>query len=314
MIWKVFQNCPLQVSSVQEDELWIIDEASRLPQPIIDHILKTWCESNRWPVLLFLGDLRQVGAIGRGNLRSSSMFAQCVDELPLYGSQRSKDNELLKILDAIKDAPPSQSVLEALQADGRVLTERWDDNLAPMLFPAGPGTHPTCLTVTNEGADTVNTAVLSHLARCQPGATYVDVFDQHRRVYKLLLFRGARVMITLNKDVGKLLMNGQVAVVVSILDEFVVLQFADGSTAALPLTRVWQKNQKLVRAFSLAGGYAMTIHKSQGLTLPKAIVYWDSPHVQEGLGYTALSRVRCLKDITFIGSLRKAYFRPTCFE
>ena len=152
--------------------------------------------------------------------------------------------------------------------------------------------------------------MLARLARSRPGAVEVPALSHDNRRGRLLLFPGARVMITQNKSLAKQLMNGQVAVVVEIRDRFVVPLLPDGATAALPLSRTGKRAARH-EAFALAGGYAMTIHKSQGLTLPRAVIYWDSGTVQEGLGYTALSRVRRLSDLSFIGAPLCVYFKPT---
>jgi ATP-dependent exoDNAse (exonuclease V) alpha subunit len=116
-------------------------------------------------------------------------------------------------------------------------------------------------------------------------------------------------MITLNKNISKGLVNGQIAIVILISAMTLVLQLPNGAQCSLPLTRN-RRGRQLREAFSAAGGYAMTIHKSQGLTLKSVCIYWDSRRCQPGLGYTALSRVRCFADISFVGIPTTKHFQP----
>ena len=54
----------------------------------------------------------------------------------------------------------------------------------------------------------------------------------------------------------------------------------------------------------------MTIHKAQGMSLAAAVVYFDSPHAQPGLGYTAVSRMTTAENLRFVGAPTIQHFRP----
>ena len=45
--------------------------------------------------------------------------------------------------------------------------------------------------------------------------------------------------------------------------------------------------------------WAITVHKGQGLTLPKVVIDLGKKEYNSGLSFVALSRVRALKDILF---------------
>ena len=53
------------------------------------------------------------------------------------------------------------------------------------------------------------------------------------------------------------------------------------------------------KQFPLSLAYTVTIHKSQGLTLPLAVIDIGSKEFSSGLTYVALSRVKNLNDIKF---------------
>ena len=146
----------------------------------------------------------------------------------------------------------------------------------------------------------------------------------------LLLARGMRVMLTKNIDVPAGLSNGSIGEVVGILffseenatddnatlrNEIptVLVQFRDykgPSVEGLGLERVypisaytatWSKGGESLsrRMLPLQPAYGCTIHKSQGQTLNKIMINLGPREFSGGLTYTALTRVRSLKDLAF---------------
>ena len=144
----------------------------------------------------------------------------------------------------------------------------------------------------------------------------------------LLLARGMRVMLTKNIDVPAGLSNGSIGEVVGILffseenatDDnatlrkeipTVLVQFRDykgpsveGWERVYPIsayTATWSKGGESLsrRMLPLQPAYGCTIHKSQGQTLNKIMINLGPREFSGGLTYTALTRVRSLKDLAF---------------
>ena len=70
----------------------------------------------------------------------------------------------------------------------------------------------------------------------------------------------------------------------------------------VPSTIRWQsrgRKQCLHTQFPLRVAYAVTIHKSQRMTLSKAIVELGNYDFIRGLTFVAISRVRGIEDIVF---------------
>ena len=122
----------------------------------------------------------------------------------------------------------------------------------------------------------------------------------------LRLKRGAMVMFTVNKNATETsstkFVNGQVGMVEEILDGTVVVRLATGERLAVERF-TWRydsqdENSAAFVQFPLRLAWAMTIHKSQGLTLDSA--YLDIRAAREpGQAYVAVSRVRTLAGLNF---------------
>ena len=67
-------------------------------------------------------------------------------------------------------------------------------------------------------------------------------------------------------------------------------------------------------AFPITGSAAQTIHKSQGLTLPKAVISVGEKEFNLGLSYVAFSRVRKFTDFAIINNITKHRFLKNTTE
>ncbi|KAK3916898.1 ATP-dependent DNA helicase PIF6 [Frankliniella fusca] len=87
-------------------------------------------------------------------------------------------------------------------------------------------------------------------------------------------------------------------------DSFYGPTLEDGS---IPITRIMKSwsvsNIYCTRyQFPLTLAYAITVHKSQGLTLSKCVLHLDNPEIMAGIFYVAMSRVRAKSDLMISGS------------
>jgi hypothetical protein len=75
----------------------------------------------------------------------------------------------------------------------------------------------------------------------------------------------------------------------------------------VPSIARWQKdNQNCSRKqFPLRLAYAISIHKSQGMTLNKAVLELGERDFCRGLSFVAISRVRTLVDLAFVRKIGK---------
>ena len=133
------------------------------------------------------------------------------------------------------------------------------------------------------------------------------------------LAHSARVMLTSNLWVDVGLVNGAMGTVQAIcyrtggppdlpiaimvrFDSYSGPTFPDGTVPITPLRRCWSSSgggqcSRLQLPLKLA--WAVTIHKSQGLTLDKVVVDVGKREFSTGLTFVACSRVRQLQDLLF---------------
>lgn len=126
---------------------------------------------------------------------------------------------------------------------------------------------------------------------------------------------GAQVMVTWNVQVAVPvpgggagdttninLPNGMRGVVVRFGD-YPIVRFRSGRELAIPLTTVVNEESKppmSVTFMPLKLAYAITIHKSQGMTLDAVVMDLGDNIFQDGQAYTALSRARSLDSVRIV--------------
>lgn len=128
-----------------------------------------------------------------------------------------------------------------------------------------------------------------------------DLEDSTGFLAELVLWRGARVMVTSNISVTRGLVNGAIGRVREIyLDAreiMVELESRPGIMERVtPETRESARSGYARNQFPLRLAYALTIHKAQGLTLPR-VVFDLAGIFCSGQAYVAMSRVKRLEDL-----------------
>ena len=121
---------------------------------------------------------------------------------------------------------------------------------------------------------------------------------------------GAQVVMTWNYSQSEGLVNGSRGVVLKVTSDGPVVRFVNGlETLISPFTFICEDNPKMWASFvPLKLAYALTIHKSQGMTLDAAVIDIGRTVFAYGQAYVALSRVRSL-DCLQVLDIRKTSFK-----
>lgn len=140
---------------------------------------------------------------------------------------------------------------------------------------------------------------------------------------ELYIAIGAKVMLTTNLWTENGLVNGSWGVISDIswlegqdpsknMPSVLLVKFEgyeggdfpncpSGTVPILPLCRdfIYKNNTCTRKMFPLRLAYALTVHKSRGLTLPKVVLDLNQKEFALGLAYVAISRVKKLSGVLF---------------
>ena len=223
----------------------------------------------------------------------------------LTEQHRTEDPEFLEILTAMRAGTISKAHIDRLieTSVGEV--------------------KPTRLYTHNRDVDHMNTHMLARIDEpevvyhmTESGVPFVVKMLKRSCLSpeRLVLKVGAVVMFTRNKfdeDTGEAVyVNGTIGTVIQFhYDGFPVVQTVAGDVIIVRQAE-WSieegpKKVGLIRQFPLRLAWAVTVHKSQGMSLDEATM--DLSHSFEyGQGYVALSRVRSLKGLHLEGMNKRA--------
>ncbi|WP_316805406.1 HRDC domain-containing protein [Pedobacter nototheniae] len=304
-------------------DLLIIDEISMVRADLIDfidHSLRTVKASSRpfgGVQVLMIGDLYQLSPIAHDAwhiLRTYYSSPYFFDSLVLRSIQittfqldkvyRQSDPLFLDILNGIRENTLSQALLEELNKRyDPGLDQVWKDEYVTLT------THNHLVTQINqECLDKLSGEVYLHQAVIS-GDFPKDAYPVDE---VLQLKVGAQVMFIKNDSSGKKqFYNGKAAKILAINSDSVQVQFIDDASVLEVIPEEWQNlkynlnqdenkidevNTGTFSQYPFKLAWAITVHKSQGLTFDQAIVDVSSSFTH-GQAYVALSRCRSLEGL-----------------
>jgi hypothetical protein len=312
-------------------ELLVIDEISMVRADVmdaIDTILRSVRRNHSMPFggvqLLCIGDLYQLPPVAQNQewsllqeyYASPFFFDSMVirEQMPLLIELnkifRQKEDSFVRLLNKVRN--------NAMDADD---FEDLHMRYKPGFRPALEEKYIT-LTSHNNQADGINTRELEQLYT-SPFTYNADVsedFPPHMYPAEaaLLLKEGAQVMFLKNDTIQKRYFNGKIAVVKSLEEDNIIVE-ADGFEINVS-KETWENTRYTVNKtdgkleqemlgtftqFPLRLAWAITIHKSQGLTFEKVMIDAGSAF-SSGQVYVALSRCTSLDGIVLLSKIPSA--------
>jgi ATP-dependent DNA helicase PIF1 len=120
---------------------------------------------------------------------------------------------------------------------------------------------------------------------------------------------GAQVVLTWNVCQDDGLINGSRGVIIDFDINGPVVRFVNGQERTIEYTKIIdQDDPTLAISFMpIKLAYALTIHKSQGMTLDAVVLDLGDSIFEYGQAYTAISRVRNLASIKIVDVKRKSF-------
>ena len=272
-------------SRLRKYDLFIIDEASQIDDPIAERLRMAFAELPHHWLLIVAADYRQLQPMEGGRV----MLNWCLEMKYYYLTQvhRTNDPALKEFLKTVRTQQPSRDYLldfwRPRTMSRNLQVAVWESGL----LQKRRGKHFMWLCVTNAGADRINRAALalcgvteSDLEKGYPG-------DPNCKAGKIFIKAGIWLRLTRNLDKARGFVNGALAQVLEVLaeDETGVSVFtAKLSTGALVLVHpIRAKGQTFLPC---SYGYATTIRRAQGSSLDLGALYFDHKFpADRGYGY-----------------------------
>ncbi|NLZ95847.1 MAG: AAA family ATPase [Bacteroidales bacterium] len=326
-----------QQQVLRELELLVIDEISMVRADVldaIDTVLRHYRRRDNVPFggvqVIFIGDMFQLSPVAkRDELQILRSFYEGVhffnshvmQQIPLVYIElnkvfRQKNADFIQILDEVRRNQLTPESIAKLHSAYN-----------PDFVPKKGDTYVT-LTTHNNKADLINSAELkkikgkSHLF----SATITGSFPRggYPVETELELKKGAKVMFVKNDtEMPRRFYNGKIGEITFIDEEYVMVTCPGDKDAIYVEPMTWEnmtykvnKNtteleEKLTGSFTqmpLRHAWAITIHKSQGLTFDKAIIDAGAAFAP-GQVYVALSRCRTLEGIVLKSKINENSLR-----
>lgn len=298
---------------IEKTDILIIDEISMLHDfrfDMIDEVCRR-VRKNDHPFggiqVILSGDFFQLPPINRNGSRqggfvvNSEVWQELDPKICYINEQhRQNDDELLEILDAMRASDLRRRHVEVLLSR---VGQEMDDDL-----------DITELHTINKDVDRINDAKLDSLGgdvveytRTSTGsASYVESLSRSVLAPEVLRLKPGALVMTVKNSLDHKYANGSIGTVVDFETEsdYPVVEFRNGKVMTI-LPDTWEmrdgdKKRASITQVPLRLAWAITVHKSQGMTLDAAKIDLSKAFV-EGMGYVALSRVKNLSNLYLLG-------------
>lgn len=299
---------------IEKTDVLIIDEISMLHGyrlDMVDEVCRVVRKNPDTPFggiqIIMSGDFFQLPPVSRGATQSGQFVvnARVWHELQpticyLEEQHRQEDSALLDILSALRAGDLRRHHAETLLERADVIP----DDVAQL----------TELHTVNIDVDAINEERLAEVDgdelsyhQVTTGAqNYLETLQRSVLAPPILRLKEGALVMAVKNSMDRKYANGSIGVVIDFdpATEYPIVQFRNGKEVTMqPDTwelRDGDKKRASITQIPLRLAWAITVHKSQGMTLDAARIDLRRAFV-EGMGYVALSRVRSLDTLYLAG-------------
>ena len=300
---------------IEKTDVLIIDEVSMLHDfrlDMVDEICRNVRDKDDVPFggiqIVLCGDFFQLPPINRGDSRAggfvvtSNVWQELQPIVCYLDEQHRQDesDELLEILSAMRSGDIRRNHAETLLA--RVEVNYESD--VPL----------TELHTVNVDVDTINSKKLAELEGDEISYTqtttgsegYVENLQRSVLAPKILSVKVGALVMSVKNSLERKYVNGSIGTIIEFEhgSEYPVVRFQNGKIVTMqPDTwelRDGDKKRASITQIPLRLAWAITVHKSQGMTLDAAKIDLRKAFI-EGMGYVALSRVKSINNLYLHG-------------
>lgn len=298
---------------IEKTDILVIDEISMLHDyrlDMVDEVCRLVREDDR-PFggiqIIMCGDFFQLPPINRGDSRqggfvvNSEVWRELNPTIIYLETQHRQDDEsLINILTALREGDIRRNHAE-------LLLERVD-------VDAPDSSDLTELHTVNIDVDSINAGRLSELHgdeleyhQATTGSqNYVENLQRSVLAPDVLVLKQGALVMAVKNDPSRRYANGSIGKVIDFEPgtEYPVVEYRNGKSVTM-MPDTWElrdgdKKRASISQIPLRLAWAITVHKSQGMTLDAARIDLRKAFV-EGMGYVALSRVKNLSNMYLTG-------------
>ena len=287
-------------------DILIIDEISMMNEELFDKIsiILSNIRVNHEPFggvqIILVGDMFQLPpVVGDYCFTSEEWKRANITICNLTTNLRHKDEEFQSLLNRIRIGKPTTEDIKILES---LKNTKFADNIIP-----------TRLYSLNIDVDKINTEELLKLTReeCKECKTY-KIFPSNPNAIKwsksigipeeIKICEGAQVVLTWNLDQGSNLVNGSRGIVTEVRDTEIIVNFINAGKHTINYRKIEHDDDSSiwVEYIPIKLAWALSCHKSQGMTLDAIEIDIGDTIFSVGHAYTALSRARSLENIKIV--------------
>lgn len=288
-------------------DVLIIDEISMLDDALFDKIsnvlsdIKSNIDKKLADVpfggiqMIFVGDFCQLAPVKGLYCFLSKLWDKLDMDIIILDELVRQSGDILfqKILSIVRKGKCTDNIITVLE---QLKMTQFAENIIPTkLYPI------------NEDVDKINNIEIQRLkdngnSSVMYKTTCSYGYEKTALNYNVELTEKAQVIITRNIDIGKGLVNGTRGVIKYLGSEYVIIQDVNNNTHAINYYKdiINKKKATYILHMPIRTSYALSIHKSQGMTIDAVELDLGANIFAYGQTYTALSRAKSLKSIKII--------------
>ncbi len=313
---KRMQNNPALVQRYKRTDVLIIDEVSMISAELLDLIDKAarYLRENDWPFggmqVILCGDFFQLPPVSRERQARFAFDAQSWQQAGLHicyleKNYRQSDTTLEAILSAMRRNTVSQHMIDRL-------LECQETSVDDLYRPTKLFTHNVDVDKMNlMHLEDLETEERSYAMTSKGEKSWVQSIKKGCLAPEELRVRIGAVVMFVKNNFAQGYVNGTIGEVVDFGDDnFPIVQLATGKEVTVyPESWALQDGETILGEIAqvpLRLAWAMTVHKSQGMSLDAAEIDLRKCFLP-GMGYVALSRVRSLDGLALRGMNKMAF-------